>query len=67
MKAFEYDIVSFPVEKKTSLIAMRDDLNARGREGWEVISISTSEFAHLGHTAFLKREIDADRSGEGEA
>ena len=54
------------MDKKTSLVAMRDDLNARGRDGWEVVSISTSEFAHLGHTAFLKREIDAERGGEDE-
>ncbi|MBY5974625.1 DUF4177 domain-containing protein [Ferrimonas balearica] len=56
MKRFEYQIISYPMDKKTSLIAMQDDLNARGREGWEVVSISSSEFAHLGHTAFLKRE-----------
>lgn len=61
MKQFEYLIQSYPLDKKTSLIAMQDDLNARGRDGWEVVSISTSEFAHLGHTAFLKREI----AGEG--
>ena len=66
MKQFEYQILSFPMDKKTSLVAMRDDLNAKGRDGWEVVSISTSEFAHLGHTAFLKREIDAERSGEDE-
>lgn len=57
MKQFEYQILSFPMDKKTSLIAMRDDLNERGSEGWEVVSVSSSEFAHLGHTAFLKREV----------
>jgi len=57
MRQFEYQILSFPMDKKTSLIAMRDDLNARGSEGWEVVSVSSSEFAHLGHTAFLKREV----------
>lgn len=56
MKRFEYQIITYPMDKKTSLIAMQDDLNARGRDGWEVVSVSTSEFAHLGHTAFLKRE-----------
>lgn len=61
MKQFEYDIISYPMDKKTSLIAMQDDLNALGRDGWEVVSITSSEFAHIGHTAFLKREI----SGEG--
>ena len=57
MKRFEYQIITYPMDKKTSLIAMQDDLNARGKEGWEVVSVSSSEFAHLGHTAFLKREI----------
>ena len=57
MKQFEYQILPFPMDRKDSLVAMRDDLNARGSEGWEVISISSSEFAHLGHTAFLKREV----------
>ena len=57
MRQFEYQILSFPMDKKTSLIAMRDDLNERGSEGWEVVSVSSSEFAHLGHTAFLKREV----------
>jgi len=64
MKQFEYQIISYPMDKKTSLIAMQDDLNTRGRDGWEMVSVSTSEFAHLGHTAFLKREIRANRSGE---
>ncbi len=64
MKQFEYQILSYPMDKKTSLIKMQDDLNARGREGWEVVSINTSEFAHLGHTAFLKREIDARSNSE---
>ena len=36
---------------------MQDDLNARGKEGWEVVSVSSSEFANIGHTAFLKRAI----------
>lgn len=61
MKQFEYQIISYPMDKKTSLVAMQDDLNARGRDGWEVVSVSSSEFAHIGHTAFLKRAI----SGEG--
>lgn len=59
MKQFEYQILSYPVDKKTSLIAMQDDLNTRGQDGWEVVSVSTSEFAHIGHTAFLKREVSA--------
>lgn len=57
MKKFEYQIVSYPMDKKTSLITMQDDLNARGQDGWEVVSVNSSEFAHVGHTAFLKREI----------
>jgi hypothetical protein len=57
MKRFEYRILTYPMDRKTSLGAMQDDLNARGRDGWEVVSISTSDFAHVGHTAFLKRQI----------
>lgn len=57
MKQFEYQIMPYPMDKKTSLIAMQDDLNARGKDGWEVISVSSSEYAHIGHTAFLKREV----------
>jgi len=57
MKQFEYQILPFPMDRKDSLVAMQDALNTHGRDGWEVISISTSEFAHLGHTAFLKREV----------
>jgi len=57
MKQFEYQVLPFPMDRKDSLIAMRDDLNERGSEGWEVVSVSSSEFAHLGHTAFLKREV----------
>ena len=35
---------------------MQAALNAKGQIGWEVVSISSSEFANIGHTAFLKRE-----------
>ena len=57
MKTFEYDILSFPMTRKTSLADMQASLNAKGADGWEVVSISTSEFANIGHTVFLKREI----------
>lgn len=60
MIRFEYQILSFPMDKKTSLIAMQEDLNEHGRDGWEVVSISSSEFAHIGHTAFLKRLLNSD-------
>ena len=60
MKRFEYQIVTFPMDRKTSLIEMQEDLNLRGSRGWEVVSVSTSEFANVGHTAFLKREIAAE-------
>ena len=60
MKRFEYQIISYPMDTKTSLIAMQDDLNERGQDGWEVVSVSTSEFAHVGHTAFLKREVSKE-------
>lgn len=56
MKTFEYDILSFPMTRKTSLAEMRACLNQKGSEGWEVVSVSTSEFANVGHTVFLKRE-----------
>ena len=56
MKTFEYDILSFPMTRKTSLADMQASLNAKGAEGWEVVSISSSEFANDGHTVFLKRE-----------
>ena len=56
MKTFEYDILSFPMTRKTGLSDMQASLNAKGAEGWEVVSISSSEFANVGHTVFLKRE-----------
>jgi hypothetical protein len=56
MKTYEYDILSFPMTRKTSLAEMRASLNQKGAEGWEVVSVSTSEFANVGHTVFLKRE-----------
>lgn len=56
MKTFEYNILSFPMTRKTSLSDMQSSLNEKGADGWEVVSISTSEFANIGHTVFLKRE-----------
>jgi len=56
MKTFEYDILCFPMTRKTSLSDMQASLNAKGAEGWEVVSISSSEFANFGDTVFLKRE-----------
>lgn len=64
MKRFEYQIVTFPMDRKTSLIEMQEDLNLRGSQGWEVVAVSTSEFANVGHTAFLKRGIDVDHLEE---
>lgn len=55
MKTFEYNILSFPMTRKTSLSDMQASLNEKGADGWEVVSISTSEFANIGHTVFLKR------------
>ena len=60
MKTFEYNILSFPMTRKTSLSDMQASLNEKGADGWEVVSISTSEFANIGHTVFLKRETLAD-------
>jgi hypothetical protein len=59
MKSFEYDILSFPMTRKTSLADMQASLNEKGADGWEVVSISTSEFTNVGHTVFLKRETTA--------
>ncbi|MDO6732868.1 hypothetical protein Q4577_22905 [Marinovum sp. 2_MG-2023] len=56
MKTFEYDILSFPMTGKTSLADMQASLNVKGAQGWEVVSVSSSEFANAGHTVFLKRE-----------
>ena len=56
MKTFEYDVLSFPMTRKTSVADIRTTLNQKGAEGWEVVSVSTSEFANIGHTVFLKRE-----------
>ena len=56
MKTFEYNILSFPMTRKTSHSDMQASLNEKGADGWEVVSISTSEFANIGHTVFLKRE-----------
>jgi hypothetical protein len=56
MTTYEYEILSFPMDRKNSLIEMQAALNAKGQIGWEVVSISSSEFANIGHTAFLKRE-----------
>jgi hypothetical protein len=62
MKTFEYDILSFPMTSKTSLADMQASLNVKGAEGWEVVSISSSEFANVGHTVFLKRETTPARA-----
>jgi hypothetical protein len=62
MKTFEYDILSFPMTRKTSLTDMQASLNAKGAEGWEVVSISSSEFANVGHTVFLQRETTPARA-----
>jgi hypothetical protein len=56
MKTFEYEVLSFPMTRKTSVADMRTTLNQKGAEGWEVLSVSTSEFTNVGHTVFLKRE-----------
>jgi hypothetical protein len=63
MNTFEYDILSFPMTRKTSVADMRTTLNQKGAEGWEVVSVSTSEFANIGHTVFLKRETTPPGAG----
>lgn len=59
MKTFQYNILSFPMTRKTSFTDMQASLNEKGSDGWEVVSISYSEFANVGHTVFLKRETTA--------
>ena len=56
MKTFEYDILPFPMTRKTNLSDMQASLNKKGADGWEGVSISSSEFTNVGHTVFLKRE-----------
>ena len=57
MKTFEYEILSFPDgPARPASSTMQASLNAKGADGWEVVSISSSEFANIGHTVFLKRE-----------
>ena len=67
MKTSEYEILSFPMDRQNSLIETQAALNAKGRIRWEVVSISSSEFANIGHTAFLKRETTegTDVGGKG--
>ena len=64
MKTFEYEILSFPIDRKSGLVDMQTALNVKGAEGWDVVSISSSEFANIGHTAFLKREIAQSQNTE---
>lgn len=64
MKRFEARILSFPMQKKTALAEMQATLNELGLDGWEVVSFVASEFANIGFTAFLKREIDEGLAGE---
>ena len=64
MKTFEYEILSFPMDRKNGLIDMQATLNAKGADGWDVVSISSSEFANIGHTAFLKRETAQSQNNE---
>ena len=59
MKTFEYDILFFQVKKQKDYDAMRSALNARGAEGWEVI---TAEAGDYGYTTFLKRESLASKA-----
>lgn len=64
MKRFENCILTFPMQKKTALADMQAKLNDLGLDGWEVVSVVGSEYANIGFTAFLKREIADDLTGE---
>ena len=59
MKTFEYDVLSFPMSRKTGEAELKNVLNAKGAKGWEVVSFSSSDFANIGYTVFLKRETRA--------
>jgi len=60
MKTFEYNILFFEVKKQKDYDAMRNALNERGADGWEVI---TAEAGDYGYTTFLKRESVATKAG----
>ena len=60
MKTFEYDILSFQVKKQKDYDAMRSALNARGAEGWEVITAEAGDYVY---TTFLKRESLRKKAG----
>ena len=47
MKTFEYEILSFPMDRKNSLIKMQAALNEKGQIGWEVVSMPTGELSLL--------------------
>lgn len=64
MKKLENRILSFPMQKKTALAEMQATLNELGVDGWEVVSVVGSEFANIGFTAFLKREVAEELDGE---
>ena len=48
MKTFEYDILSFPMTRKTSLSDMKNTLNAKGADGWEVGADAEVTFPEAG-------------------
>ena len=64
MKRFENCILTFPMQEKTAMADMQAKLNNLGLDGWEVVSVVGSEYANIGFTAFLKREIVDDLTGE---
>lgn len=66
MTRFEYQIQSYPLNRKASLAQMQDDLNLRGEQGWELVSVIPATFAHTGHTALFKRVLATpDDGGSG--
>lgn len=65
MKQFEYKILDVPVKRKFFTVtvdyeALSTSLNAAGKQGWEVVSMSTTnayQGISIGVIIILKREI----------
>lgn len=56
MKAFDYDILTLPMTRKTSLGEIGSTLKQKDAEGWEMASVGTLEFPEVGQAVFLARK-----------
>ena len=57
MKTFEYDILTFPMSRKTGEFEMKNVLNARGADGWEVVSFTSSEYANVSDVSAYRTDF----------